>query len=233
MLGPILFSVYTLLLEAIFKKHNLQYYLYADDTQLYADFTGNQDREASDAVDRNDRCIEEARQSIASQSPLNDTKTEAIVIETPNRVSQFTFNYTTSQRSDTLPTEACKTLVHALVTSRLDYSNAVLYINGVQMVHNSATRLIVRQLKRQHITPVLIELHWLPTRWRVQYKLLVLVFSALHGLALCYMSDLLTPYAPTRNFRSACAGNTALQTGGLRQTCFLGVRTGLISIVNC
>ena len=55
-LGPILFSNYTLPLRAIFRKHNLQYHLYADD------FTGTLDGEASNAVDRIERCIEEAKQ---------------------------------------------------------------------------------------------------------------------------------------------------------------------------
>ena len=73
----------------------------------------------------------------------------------------------------------------------------------LQMVQNSAARLIARQRKHQHITPVLIKLHWLPVRWRVQYKLLVLVFSALHELAPKYIQDLVTPYSPNRNLRSA------------------------------
>ena len=76
-------------------------------------------------------------------------------------------------------------------------------MNKLQMVQNSAARLIARQRKHQHITPVLVELHWLPVRWRVQYKLLVLVFTALHGLAPGYIRDLITPYLPTRNLRSA------------------------------
>ena len=73
----------------------------------------------------------------------------------------------------------------------------------LQMVQNSAARLIAWQRKHQHITPVLIKLHWLPVRWRVQYKLLVLVFSALHELAPKYIQDLVTPYSPNRNLRSA------------------------------
>ena len=76
-------------------------------------------------------------------------------------------------------------------------------MNKLQMVQNSAARLIARQQKHHHITPVLIGLHWLPVLWRVQYKLLVLVFTALHGPAPGYIRDLITPYLATRNLRSA------------------------------
>ena len=97
--------------------------------------------------------------------------------------------------------------VHALVISRLDYGNAVLYgitealTTKLQMVQNSAARLISRQRKHQHITPVLNKLHWLPVCWRVKHTLLVLVFSALHELAPKYIQDLVTPYSPNRNLR--------------------------------
>ena len=72
-----------------------------------------------------------------------------------------------------LTVNACKTIVHALVTSKLDYGNAVLFginerlINKLQMTQNSAARLIMRQRRRDHITPVLIALHWLPIRYRI------------------------------------------------------------------
>ena len=117
--------------------------------------------------------------------------------------------YAISKIRHCFTTDACKNLVHALVISRLDYSNAVLYgitealVNKLQMVQNSAARLIARRRKHQHITPVLIGLHWLPVRWRVQYKLLIVVFTALHGLAPGYIRDIITPYLPTRNLRSA------------------------------
>ena len=81
--------------------------------------------------------------------------------------------YAVSKIRHCLTTEACKTIVHALVMSRLDYGNAVLYditqalTTKLQMVQNSAARLIARQRKYQHIAPVLIKLHWLPVRWRV------------------------------------------------------------------
>ena len=97
-----------------------------------------------------------------------------------------------------LTVNACKTIVHALVTSKLDYGNAVLFgingrlLNKLQMTQNSAARLIMRQRRRDHITPVLIALHWLPIRFRVMYKLLVLTFLAIHNLAPAYITDLIS-----------------------------------------
>ena len=61
-LGTILFSIYTLSLGAIFRKHNLQYHIYANYTKLYPDFTGTQVGKVSDAVYRIEQCIEKARQ---------------------------------------------------------------------------------------------------------------------------------------------------------------------------
>ena len=86
-LGPIIFSIYTLLpLAAISRKHTLQCRLYGDDTQLYIDLSGTRDGEATDAVVRIERSIEEARQWMSDLNLLlNDNKTEAIIITAPNR----------------------------------------------------------------------------------------------------------------------------------------------------
>ena len=79
--------------------------------------------------------------------------------------------------------EACKVLVHSLVTSRLDYGNAVLYgipqtLSGrLQRVQNYAARLITRTRKREHITPVLCQLHWLPVLYRSHYKILLYTYT--------------------------------------------------------
>ena len=48
-----------------------------------------------------------------------------------------------------------------------------------------------------------MSLHWLPLKARIQYKVLLLVFKALHGLAPEYISQLLTTYKPLRSLRSA------------------------------
>jgi len=105
--------------------------------------------------------------------------------------------------------DACKTLIQSLVISRLDYANA-LYIglpkymlDRLQRAQNSAARVITHTPRREHITPVLYTLHWLPVEKRVKYKVLLLVFKALHGLAPRYITDMLQWYTPTRSLRSA------------------------------
>ena len=102
---------------------------------------------------------------------------------------------------------ACKTLVH--VISRLDYGNALLYgitdrlLHRLEMIQHSAARIIMcKRHNRQSITAVLRRLHWLPVKWRINYKIVVLVFRALHGLAPAYVSTLITPYEPRRALRS-------------------------------
>jgi hypothetical protein len=71
-----------------------------------------------------------------------------------------------------------------------------------QRVHNTAARLITRTKKTDHITPVLIRLHWLPVEYRSQYKRILYVFKALHGLAPVYVTELVNPYVPSRSLRS-------------------------------
>ena len=72
----------------------------------------------------------------------------------------------------------------------------------LQRVQNTAARLIARRKKYDHITPVLIELHWLQVKFRCEYKFLVYVFKSLHGIAPVYLQDLLTVCKPIRSLRS-------------------------------
>ncbi len=72
-------------------------------------------------------------------------------------------------------------LVHAFMTSRLDYCNALLggcpasSINKLQIVQNAAARVLTRSRKYDHITPILQSLHWLPIKFCISYKILLLV----------------------------------------------------------
>jgi len=85
-----------------------------------------------------------------------------------------------------LSRDAAKTLVHAFISSRLDYCNSILYgitdnlLLRLQSVQNAAARLITQTDCREHISPVLQKLHWLPDR-RVDFKLATLMFKSLHG----------------------------------------------------
>jgi len=53
---------------------------------------------------------------------------------------------------------------------------------------NAAARLITRRGRREHITPVLRELHWLPVRRRVDFKLATFMYKTLHGQIPRYLS---------------------------------------------
>ncbi|MHB9317265.1 RNA-directed DNA polymerase, partial [Fusobacterium polymorphum] len=71
-------------------------------------------------------------------------------------------------------------LVHAFVTSRLDFCNSLLYglmpgtlLARFQRLQNSAARLITRTRFHDHITPVLKTLHWLPVTARIEFKILL------------------------------------------------------------
>ena len=99
-------------------------------------------------------------------------------------------------------------LVNATITSRLDYCNSLMFgipkelISQLQKRQNHAARVITKWRKYDHITPVLVDLHWLPVKQRIDFKILLLTYKALNGLAPAYMRELLIPYSPKRTLRS-------------------------------
>ena len=96
-----------------------------------------------------------------------------------------------------LDNKSTECLIHAFVTTKLDINNALFYgipdclIHKLQIIQNSAARLVTRKPKLCHITPILHDLHWLPIKFRIHYKILLIVFKALHNLAPAYISELL------------------------------------------
>src|SRR5664279_4063501 len=78
---------------------------------------------------------------------------------------------------------ATKTCVHAFVGGRIDYCNSLLagisdsLIQRLQLIQNAAARLITGRRKFDHITPTRRELHWLPVRQRIIYKVGLLVYT--------------------------------------------------------
>ncbi len=102
-----------------------------------------------------------------------------------------------------------KHVIHALILSRLDYCNSLylgipaVLLNRLQLLQNAATRLLTGTKKQVSVSPVLASLHWLPVHFRVQFKVLLYVFKALHGLAPEYISDMIQVYTMTRPLRSS------------------------------
>ena len=97
-------------------------------------------------------------------------------------------------------------LVCSLVMPCLDYGNISLYciseglLIKLQKAQNDAARLVVKCLRRDHnITPHLRDLHWLPVRSRIKYKILVTTYRALHNESPAYINELLTPHTPPMN----------------------------------
>jgi exonuclease III len=107
-----------------------------------------------------------------------------------------------------LSPDALERLVHAFVTARLDYCNSILYgipeasVKKLQLVQNSAARLVSKTHKYEHITPVLKALHWLPVSQRIDFKVLILTYKALNGLAPSYIANMLQEYRPARTLRT-------------------------------
>src|SRR4029434_4707631 len=67
-------------------------------------------------------------------------------------------------------------------------------------------RLLTRTKRREHISPVLAALHWLPVTFRIDFKVLLLIYKALNGLGPSYIANFLVKYLPSRTLRSSNAG---------------------------
>ncbi|XP_061465090.1 solute carrier family 49 member 4 isoform X2 [Rhineura floridana] len=106
-----------------------------------------------------------------------------------------------------LGTSDLRQVTQALATSRLDYCNA-LYIGlsarslrPLKLVQRAAARMLTGAGLQMHTTPLLYQLHWLPILFRHQFKILVLAFKALHGLAPIYLSNRILEFKSQRPTR--------------------------------
>ena len=92
--------------------------------------------------------------------------------------SSFYYIYNIRRIRKYLSQQSTETLVHAFITSHLDYCNGLLYglpdclLNKLQRVQNACAGLIFKEQKFCHVTPLIYELHWLPIRYRIEFKIL-------------------------------------------------------------
>ena len=116
-----------------------------------------------------------------------------------------------------LSMESCEALIHAFVSSRLDYCNSLLYgINKFQLVMlqsvlSASARLIFRKRKFDSISlEIRDKLHWLPVKKRIEFKICAMVYKCLHGGAPPYLVEMMLPVTDTpalRRLRSATRGD--------------------------
>ena len=163
-------------------------------------------------------------------SPVNKVKNLGVIFDKEmkleshvNRICQTAYLHlkNISRVRKSLDKQNCETLIHAFVTSRLDCQNAILYglpnylLAKLQRVQNAAARLLCGIGKYDHISATLKSLHWLPVKQRIEFKISVLVYKCLNGVAPQYLCKLLQFYSKDRVLRSA-GDMTLLETPQIR-----------------
>ena len=104
-----------------------------------------------------------------------------------------------------LSTSQLKEVVNSLVVSCLDYCNGLYFgvsekvLNQLQLIQNACAKAVTGKYKYDHLDGDLEDLHWLTIKKRVIFKIGLLAYKAIHGLAPCYLQDL---------FRYTFHGNT-------------------------
>jgi len=112
-----------------------------------------------------------------------------------------------------LTLDVAKSVSHSIVSSRLDYVNALLHgtstsnLHRLQVGQNSLARAVCQAPRSASATELRRQLHWLPVRQRISYKLAVITYNVQYHTNLtktpAYLSDIIHEYHFTRTLRSA------------------------------
>ena len=105
--------------------------------------------------------------------------------------------------------ETARTVACSMVGARLDYCNSILYgtsagnLGKIQRVINMLARVVSSARKRDHITPVLADLHWLPIASRIRFKVALQTYKTVTRKKPEYLADLLSFQTASRSLRSS------------------------------
>jgi hypothetical protein len=108
-----------------------------------------------------------------------------------------------------LDEKTAEQLVHSFISNKIDYCNALLYgvsdhlLDKIQKIQNNAARIVKKIKKYDHITPALEQLHWLPIKQRIIFKILLITYKAYHNSTPTYLRELLILKEKTRTLRSS------------------------------
>ena len=110
------------------------------------------------------------------------------------------------------------TLANALVSSRLDYCNSLLYgitaleLKRLQGIQNTLCRIITRTSRYSSVRGHLKDLHWLPVRYRIEFKLCLITYKTMvYGMP-PYFCPFVVPYCPSVSTRRSKPSNKFLTT---------------------
>jgi len=108
-----------------------------------------------------------------------------------------------------LTLEAAKMISHGIVTARLDYCNSLSHgtsvrnLNRLQVTQNEQTRAVCRAPRSASATELRRQLHWLPERQRIDYKLALLTYKTRSTGTPAHLASLLEIHRPARTLRSS------------------------------
>ena len=198
----------------------VNFHCYAVDTQLYLSIKPEQCNQLSNLQ----ACLEDIKTWMTRNFLLlNSDKTEVLILG-PKHLRDTLSNdrvalddialasNETVRNLGVISQKDAEKLVHTFVTSRLDFCNSLLSgsssksLKTLQLVQNAAARVLTRTKKRDHVSPVLASLHWLPVKCRIVFKMILLTFKPLNNMAPLYLKELIVPYQPTRALRSQNSG---------------------------
>ena len=78
-----------------------------------------------------------------------------------------------------------------LITVTMLYGLPQHLLNRLRSIQNTAAGIVTLSKRFDHITPIMFKLHWPPLNYRIHFKILLLVYKCLNGLAPMYLSELL------------------------------------------